>query len=52
MLDGLKKDGFTLILTSAVFVGVLMLAIHIMILMMTTEILRKIHGLRNLRGKK
>lgn len=53
MMNCLKKHGFALILTHTVFVGILMVIIHIMILMIRgTEILRKIHGLISLRGEK
>lgn len=47
MLNGLKKDGITLILTSVAFVGILMLAIRIMIpVIRGTEILREFQGFR------
>ena len=49
MLDCLKKDGFTLTLTSATFVGILMPDIHRIILVIRrAEIIREVEELRSL----
>ena len=53
MLDCLKKDGFTLTLTSATFVGLLMPATHRIILVIRrADIIREVEELRSLRRKK